>query len=470
MKFLFWNISKLPKRNKGVIGTEIDYPKGAQIVLSTKSGFDVLASSLALAGDIEDVGLAYAKSGYGKLVTAASILILMILCEYGINLTAGWIETFSPGPAQNLYDVDFFIGLVSAFFLAVRWWMPEKVAWVTVAGGIIGELNRRDPKHGGLSKGAKWFIEEYDDVFQWLLLICTVSGLFLGIVPFGAHPIAFFVLILGAIPAHLLSVRYKEQLHGTLLVEFLYYSILVTAGCYLLSLIPTSSWGAETSLTARFVHGLISNIRGGLFPFGILLSLALVFSNRRSRAPKDNKGSVWGLIILWGLLEMMYMPMQMFVDAYKGADHAPKIVGSQPAIMLMPAVYQKSVQILHVVPGESFQKAEIPQGTKVIENVQWDCPQRCILEVEHDGDRLCEVGSQAENIGGRLWYLGVYKNLSCRVTTVDIANNRDREQFFMLPGVNDVDFPKNLVHVISSFGTDEYLGPVEVRVTTTTRS
>jgi hypothetical protein len=113
---------------------------------------------------------------------------------------------------------------------------------------------------------------------------------------------------------------------------------------------------------------------------------------------------------------------------------------------------QELHQILHVVPGGNFQKADVPGGV-VIEKITADCLQGCIAQVEHDGFQICTTGH--------------YQGADCASITVDTVNGvaRHREQFVQLPG-KKIDLPSDLRQVIFSFGTDEEFGPIQVNVKT----
>jgi hypothetical protein len=138
-------------------------------------------------------------------------------------------------------------------------------------------------------------------------------------------------------------------------------------------------------------------------------------------------------------------------------------------------VLKTTTQTLHLEPGRNnFRKVEIPSGTRIIESVEWSCQDGCIIEVEHDMSRLCEIGGYTENDGGLLWALGTYLKAKCRVTTIPSSPGviRYREQFLAPSGAdnNNFFFPRNLIHVIVSFGTNNVMGPKDVIATAVTSS
>lgn len=116
---------------------------------------------------------------------------------------------------------------------------------------------------------------------------------------------------------------------------------------------------------------------------------------------------------------------------------------------------QIASQTYQIFPGERFKKVSLPPG-RIIKDLTWDCPDGCILEIVHDGQPLCPATN-------------IYQGLPCGSLQPEIGNGgteRNREQFAM-PYGNFIKFPRNLVLIGVSFGTDENLGPIEVTATVT---
>lgn len=159
-----------------------------------------------------------------------------------------------------------------------------------------------------------------------------------------------------------------------------------------------------------------------------------------------------GLSLIGKVFQDMASTTTALNDNYGKPPKPNGEVSSSSSLTGKPAV-QQLYQVLHVVPGGNFQKADIPLN-KVIENISWDCAQGCIVQIEHDGFPMCTTG--------------FYQEAQCASVVVDYKGNniaRYREQFVLLPGMT-VDYPKDLVRVIFSFGTDEDFGPIQVNVKT----
>lgn len=147
--------------------------------------------------------------------------------------------------------------------------------------------------------------------------------------------------------------------------------------------------------------------------------------------------------------------------AKEKTEQQPSVAGYQPRTQVIQKVFE-------AVPQGDFQEMEIPSGTRVIENLTWDCPRRCILEVEHDGQRMCDIGDGSRitySSNRHMWYVGEYKNVTCSVAGDNYTEGHVIEHFYVDPGANKIVFPKNLLNVVSRFGTDEVLGPVSIKVT-----
>lgn len=434
-----WRISRLQPAtgNVGYSNTPV-----------TATWFDVFLALLGVAGDTVDLGVDYARTAFQKLVTALVIFIGLIAWGFVLNY-------------NEYYYANIILASFFAIVTAILWWRPGQVAWVGVAGAIIGSLDQHDLKHGGLSGGAKWLINEYLNIFKIVALVGTVSLFYLGFIPFGTNPGAFFVLVGGGIAASLLSDRYAEQLKGTFAVELAFYGICFIITLAIFSLIPDSSWSADPHkpFMAKFMLALIGNIKNGLFLFGLLLSVTIVLMVRRKKADaKDKEGWPWLIITLFGIMDGIFMPWGVAMEylPWGGGHHAPQMTSSQPAIV--PAVYQTGTlppQKLQVVPGEGFKKVDIPPG-RVLKDLTWNCPDGCILEIVHGGQPLCPT-------------TGIYQGLPCGSLSPEVGNSGAtvyREQFSVPYGVF-INFPRDLVVVGVAFGTDAVLGPIEVTSTIT---
>lgn len=165
-----------------------------------------------------------------------------------------------------------------------------------------------------------------------------------------------------------------------------------------------------------------------------------------------------------------------YADAYDGKSASEIRESSQQSARRAPqAVLKTTTQTLHLEPGRNnFRKVGIPSGTRVIESVEWSCEDGCIIEVEHDMNRLCEIGGDTEHESGLLWSLGTYQETKCRVATIPSRPGviRYREQFLAPIGADNNNFliPDNLIHVITSFGTNEVMGPRDIVVSAITSS
>lgn len=150
-------------------------------------------------------------------------------------------------------------------------------------------------------------------------------------------------------------------------------------------------------------------------------------------------------------------------------------MAQQSARKAPQAVLKTTTQTLHLEPGgNNFRKVRIPYGTRVIESVEWSCEDGCIIEAEHDMNRLCEIAGGTEREGSLLWSLGTYQGAKCRVATIPSSPGviRYREQFLVPIGADNNNFflPDNLIHVITSFGTNEVMGPRDIIVSAVTSS
>lgn len=140
-------------------------------------------------------------------------------------------------------------------------------------------------------------------------------------------------------------------------------------------------------------------------------------------------------------------------DGRFNKDSAREGVGQQSAPTNGNAGALVTSQILQAIPGERFKKVSIPPG-RIIKDLTWDCPDGCILEIVHDGQPLCTATN-------------IYQGLPCGSLQPETENGgttRNREQFAM-PYGKFINFPRNLVLISVSFGTDENLGPIEVTAT-----
>ncbi|MDO8604182.1 MAG: hypothetical protein Q7K40_02160 [bacterium] len=280
------------------------------------SVIDIIVEAVGGAGDLVKLGVGYPRVVYRKLIIALLAMSGIVFCGFILNVLA----YFAWAPlASILYGINITSSIVFAILVAILWWRPRQVAWVAVAGAIIG-----DPKikgeHGGFSNGAKWLIEEYLNIFKIVAIIGTVSLFYLGFIPFGANPGAFFVIIGGSIAVGLLSSKY-EQLRGTFAVELAFYGICVIIALAFLSLVPTTSWGVDKPFMSQFMLALIGNIKEGLFLFGILFATTVTLMVRRKKAnAEDKKGWPWLIITLFGIMDGIFMPWSIAVDAMPWRD------------------------------------------------------------------------------------------------------------------------------------------------------
>lgn len=133
---------------------------------------------------------------------------------------------------------------------------------------------------------------------------------------------------------------------------------------------------------------------------------------------------------------------------------------NQPSVataMYHPPQPRTFHQELHAEPHGPFQTVETP--AEQTGRISWSCPRGCIVEIQHEGDLLCS-SSNAE-VGG------VYQNVPCKVDIIGQTSTGAkmyREQFLQKLGSQPLNTPRNLMHVIYSFGTTEEIGPIDVKV------
>ncbi|MBI5400838.1 MAG: hypothetical protein HZB12_01855 [Candidatus Yonathbacteria bacterium] len=316
----------------------------AKVTSATCTWFDIF---LALTGETEDtvkLGADYARDAYQKLITALSVMIVMIGFGLIFNVTGHcWINII--------------LATIFAVVTAVLWWRPGQVAWVGVAGAIIGKL---DKERGGLSGGAKWLISKYASIFKLVTMVGTIVLFYLGFMPFGENPTAFFVIVSGGIGASLLanSERYKKVLEGTFAAEFVFYGMCVIIVLAIFSLVPQQSWGGEKS----FAHALINNVKGGLFLFALLLALIVTLIMRRTKAKAEGKkGWPWMIIFLFGLMDFMYMPMDMLAKYNPLAMIRAHYANTPPPTVAPTQAQAPSVSPIKVIHlGSEWSKAVYP--------------------------------------------------------------------------------------------------------------
>lgn len=303
------------------------------VPVPTPSGFDIIAAIMGVEVDIIKLGVGYARVAYRKLVVALFAMIGIVLLGLILNIAA----TFVPSWVANiLYGINFFAATVFAVITAILWWRPKQVAWIGVAGAIIGKLD-----HQGLSAGAKWLIMKYASIFKLVTMVCTIVLFYLGFMPFGENPAAFFVIVSGGIGASLLanSDHYKDKLAGTLAAELIFYGMCVVISLAVLSIVPHQSWGKD----GGFMQALVRNIKGGVFLFAIFLTLITTLSVRRGEAKKgETKSLTIMIVLLFGAMDMMFMPMDMLskYDPFTGPAHASMAtqVHGAPQALTLPSI------------------------------------------------------------------------------------------------------------------------------------
>lgn len=334
------------------------------------SGFDIVAAILGVEADIVRLGVGYARVVYRKLIVALGVAIGIILCGFVLNVIAYYANPDYPAVAKLLYGINIVASAGFVIITAILWWRPNQVAWTGTAGAIIGMLDRDDPKHGGLSEGAKWLIEKYLDIFKIVTLVGAVALFYLGFIPFGENPVAFFVIVSGSIITGLLADRYKEQFKGTFAVELVFYGTCVIMALSFLSLIPIESWGGSGS----FGQVLASNIKEGIFVFTLLLAIIVTLSMKGFRK--------WALI-LFGVMDLMFMPMNMLwghLPSWPWPGTGSAQANIQPTAQVPPQVPQTRGVIRNVVATQgTFTEVRVPNGVKVT----WYCQPGALMGVTH---------------------------------------------------------------------------------------
>lgn len=357
------------------------------------SGFDIVAAILGVEADIVRLGVGYARVVYRKLIVALGVAIGIILCGFVLNVIAYYANPDYPAVAKLLYGINIVASAGFVIITAILWWRPNQVAWTGTAGAIIGMLDRDDPKHGGLSEGAKWLIEKYLDIFKIVTLVGAVALFYLGFIPFGENPVAFFVIVSGSIITGLLADRYKEQFKGTFAVELVFYGTCVIMALSFLSLIPIESWGGSGS----FGQVLASNIKEGIFVFTLLLAIIVTLSMKGFRK--------WALI-LFGVMDLMFMPMNMLWGhlpswPWPGTGSAQANIQPTAQVVAPPA---RSVETI-VVNSDNFTYKSIPDGV----SIDFDCPNDAFMDFTYHGMPEKEKGFIDCDIGGRNIVLGAHK-------------------------------------------------------------
>lgn len=344
------------------------------------SGFDIVAAVLGVEADIVRLGVGYARVVYRKLIVALGVAIGIILCGFVLNVIAYYANPDYPTAAKLLYGINIIASAGFVIITAILWWRPNQVAWTGTAGAIIGMLDRDDPKHGGLSGGAKWLIGNYLDISKMVTLVGAVALFYLGFIPFGKNPVAFFVIVSGSIITGLLADRYKEQFKGTFAVELVFYGTCVIMTLSFLSLVPAQSLGSKGS----FLQVLASNIKEGIFIFALFLTLIVTLSMKRSSAQKkDKRGYTIWIVILFGAMELMFVPMNMLWGhlpswPWPGASSAQANI--QPTAQVAPQVPQTHGVIRNVVATQgTFTEVRVPNGSKVA----WYCQPGALMGVTH---------------------------------------------------------------------------------------
>lgn len=343
--------------------------KQEQVAVETPSFFDIIAAVLGVEADIVRLGVGYARVVFRKLVVALCVAIGVILFGFVLNIIAYYANPYYPAVAKLLYGINIVASAGFVIITAILWWRPNQVAWTGTAGAIIGMLDHDDPKHGGLSEGAKWLIGKYLDISKMVTLVGAVALFYLGFIPFGENPVAFFVIVSGSIITGLLADRYKEQFKGTFAVELVFYGACVIMTLSFLSLVPVESWGGKGS----FGQALASNIKEGIFVFTLLLAIMVTLSMKGFRK--------WAFV-LFGVIDLMFMPMNMFWEhlpswPWSGTSSAQANI--QPTAQVPPQTQTRGVIRNVVAVQGTFTEVRVPNGVKVT----WYCQPGALMGVTH---------------------------------------------------------------------------------------
>lgn len=186
-------------------------------------------------------------------------------------------------------------------------------------------------------------------------------------------------------------------------------------------------------------------------------------------------------LIYWGTVGLFFPNLAEKISVNTGLavsgindEFKPGAKSHQMANNAPPPAMTKEppLQTLYLVPGENFRSPVIPNGTRIIDNINADCPLNCIVQVDHDSDQICTEngsGDYETDRHGKKWLLGKYQGSKCMFTIVSGGGGviRYRERFLLKK--SKVDFPTNLINVIYSFGTNSDLGPVVAKVRVATR-
>lgn len=350
-------------------------------VVGTPSGFDIIAAVLGVEADIIKLGVGYARVAYRKLVVALFVMIGIILCGFILNVAASYTY---PTIAKILYGINIIAATGFVVITAILWWRPNQVAWVGVAGAIIEKLGDRD---GGISYGAKWLIGEYANIFKMVTLVGTIALFYLGIIPFGKNPIAFFIIVSGGIVTGLLADRYKEQFQGTFAIEILFYGVCVVIALSVLSLVPVESWGEKESFGQR----LVCNIKSGVFLFALLLTLVVTLSMKGFRK--------WALVLL-GVTGIMFVPVNISLPKLPWSANETHASISENVRSTKQVVPQKEV---HRLTATNLKFASQDIGDN--ETGEYYCPDGTLMDFEYTGrpndDNLidCDVPATGVRLG-----------------------------------------------------------------------
>lgn len=318
-------------------------------------------------GAMSFVGLAFDEINplYWKLVKVLGLLVLMVPIGLACNVLG------YPG-------VNIAFSLFFASATLVTWFYPEHIAVVALTGAITKKLSG-----GNLAEGARSFLSQYWKVLRIVLMVETVIFFYLSFIPFAGHASVFFIIVAGSIAATLVADHLGMK--GSLAMELVFYGICLICIFNFLSLVPAQSWGNEGS----FMRELISNIKGSIFLFVLLLTIIVTLSKKRF--------TKWALILL-GVTGVMFTPVKI---------RLPQLPWSANET---PASISESVRSAQAAPTQTSRTK-----TRIIEGV---AAQGVFSEVKIPGG--CDFTSKCQN--GVL--MGVTHKKLPQGTMVDCADEK----------------------------------------------
>lgn len=301
-------------------------------------------------------------------------------------------------------------------------------------------------------------VKKFGATLKLLVMVETVVFFYLANVPFKENPVAFFAIIVGGTAISMMASTWKKELGGTVGIELIYSGLCAMVIMDFMSLFPAEFWTGGSQFLASIAT--LSH-RPGMSLFILVQTALYIFFGRRAMVA-DKKMPYMLAFAALGVVSWLVIP-SVSGPPKDGAGTQVVRVSKADTTHDVPLVTTE--KLVSVAPGGTPQTAPIPYGTKVIHDTTWHCNQGCVLEIEHDGDLLCRDWNGTEQSAGWLWHTGYYKGTPCMVTVVDANANRFREDFLIPAGPGKIEFPKNLVHVISSIkeGSDVMVSTITSR-------